>query len=107
VKNTSGLIWDNPHRAAVAMARQKMANPTPKSGVGWEIPCQPRLNSSINFPMDIVTSRDQLIQNKAENRRNRAYRGTKDEAGLCLLRPEHGPEKWIPVFREDHAQTKG
>jgi hypothetical protein len=22
------------------------------------------------------------------------------------LRLEHDPEKWIPVFRKDHAQTK-
>jgi hypothetical protein len=37
-----------------------------KSGEGWEIPCQPRLNSSINFVIVVVTSRDQRIQNKAE-----------------------------------------
>ena len=37
-----------------------------ESGEGWEIPCQPRLNSSINFVIGIVTSRDQRIQNKAE-----------------------------------------
>jgi hypothetical protein len=23
-----------------------------------------------------------------------------------VSRPEHDPEKWIPVFRKDHAQTK-
>src|ERR1700737_3093539 len=42
-----------------------MAKPTLKSGEGWEIPCQPLLNSSINFVMGVVTSRDQRIQNKA------------------------------------------
>src|SRR6202163_4606194 len=65
VKNTSGLIWARPQRDAVARARQKMAKPMLKSGEGWEIPCQPFLNSSINFIMGVVTSRDQRIQNKA------------------------------------------
>jgi hypothetical protein len=37
-----------------------------KNGEGWEIPCQPRLNSSINFFIVVVTSRDQRIQNKAK-----------------------------------------
>ena len=66
VKNTSGRIWASPHRAAVASARQNTAKPALKSSEGWEIPCQPRLNSSINFAIVVVTSRDQRIQNKAE-----------------------------------------
>src|SRR5260221_7665921 len=66
VKKTSGRSWANPHRATVASARQKTAKPTLKSGAGWEIPCQPCLNSSINFVIVVVTSRDQRIQNKAD-----------------------------------------
>src|SRR3954447_14842162 len=66
VKKTSGRICANPHRAAVASARQKSAKPTLKSSEGWEIPCQPCLNSSINFVIVVVTSRDQRIQNKAD-----------------------------------------
>src|SRR6266850_2301330 len=31
-----------------------------------------------------------------------AFRGLPDKSVL-----EHDPEKWVPVFREDHAQTKG
>ncbi len=27
-------------------------------------------------------------------------------AGLALKTLEHDPEKWTPVFRKDHAQTK-
>jgi NAD(P)-dependent dehydrogenase (short-subunit alcohol dehydrogenase family) len=50
----------------VAKARQKTANPAVKNGEGWEIPCQPCLNSSINFVIVVVISRDQRIQNKAE-----------------------------------------
>ena len=68
VKNTSGRIWANPHRARVANARQQTAKPVLKSGEGWEIPCQPCLNSSINFVIGVVTSRDQRIQNKADHR---------------------------------------
>jgi hypothetical protein len=37
-----------------------------KTGEGWEMPCQPLLNSSINFFIGPVTSRDQRIQNKAD-----------------------------------------
>jgi hypothetical protein len=44
---------------------QDAANPMLKSGDGWDIPCQIRLNSSINFPMRHATSPDQRIQNKA------------------------------------------
>src|ERR1700712_4270660 len=66
VKKTSGRSWANPHRAAVASARQNTAKPALKSGEGWEIPCQPCLNSSINFAIVVVTSCDQRIQNKAE-----------------------------------------
>jgi NAD(P)-dependent dehydrogenase (short-subunit alcohol dehydrogenase family) len=50
----------------VAKARQKTAKPAVKNGEGWEIPCQPCLNSSINFVIVVVISRDQRIQNKAE-----------------------------------------
>jgi hypothetical protein len=46
-----------------------------KSSEGWEIPCQPCLNSSINFFIGIVTSRDQRIQNMAEHIENRGFRG--------------------------------
>jgi len=28
------------------------------------------------------------------------------EGGLSVALIEHDPEKWIPVFRKDHAQTK-
>src|SRR4051812_25222833 len=66
VKKTSGRSWANPQRAAVASARQNTAKPALKSGEGWEIPCQPCLNSSINFAIVVVTSCDQRIQNKAE-----------------------------------------
>jgi hypothetical protein len=24
----------------------------------------------------------------------------------CHIRPEHDPEKWVPVFGKDHAPTK-
>ena len=71
VKNTSGRIWASPHRAAVLPARQRIAKPTASSSEGWVNPCQPRLNSSINFASifpGIVTSRDQRIQNMAEHR---------------------------------------
>jgi len=33
----------------------------------------------------------------------------KDRTGCWLFRPdflEHDPEKWKPVFRKDHAQTR-
>jgi hypothetical protein len=33
----------------VAKARQKVAKARLKGSEGWEIACQPRLNSSINF----------------------------------------------------------
>jgi hypothetical protein len=59
-----------------------MAKPMLKSGEGWEIPCQPFLNSSINFVMGVVTSRDQRIQNKA----------TGGKSTICgLPRPESKP----------------
>ncbi len=51
VKNTSGRIRERHHRARVARARQDAANPMLKTGVGCDIPCQPRRNSSINFTM--------------------------------------------------------
>jgi hypothetical protein len=51
VKNTSGRIRESDHRAAVDKARQDAANPMLKSGDGWDIPCQPCRNSSINFTM--------------------------------------------------------
>jgi hypothetical protein len=47
----SGRTKAKPHRAAVDSARQAAANPTLKIGLGWDIPCQPRRNSSINFTM--------------------------------------------------------
>src|SRR5438093_4864086 len=75
VKNTSGRIWAKPHRAIVDKARQPAAKPVLKSSEGWEIPCQPCLNSSINFFIGIVTSRDQRIQNMAEHIENRGFRG--------------------------------
>src|SRR4051812_6976236 len=71
VKNTSGRICASPQRAAVASTRQQAAKPVLKSHEGWEIPCQPCLNSSINFFIGIVTSRDQRIQNKADHNGNR------------------------------------
>ena len=66
VKNTSGRIWASPQRGVVAKTRQQTAKPMLNGGEGWEIPCQPCLNSSINFVIGVVTSRDQRIQNKAE-----------------------------------------
>src|ERR1700712_2074491 len=74
VKNTSGRICASPQRATVASTRQQTAKPVLKSGEGWEIPCQPCLNSSINFVIGIVTSRDQRIQNKADHSGNRGFR---------------------------------
>src|SRR5438034_1403660 len=62
------------HRAIVDKARQPAAKPVLKSSEGWEIPCQPCLNSSINFVIGIVTSRDQRIQNKANYTENRGIR---------------------------------
>src|ERR1700754_1777103 len=55
-----------PHRAIVDKARQPVAKTVLKSSEGWEIPCQPCRNSSINFFIGVVTSRDQQIQNMAE-----------------------------------------
>jgi hypothetical protein len=40
----------------------------PNSGVGRDVPCQPRRNSSINFAISHIT--DQRIQNKAEHSEN-------------------------------------
>ncbi|MBW8854091.1 MAG: hypothetical protein JF604_07140 [Bradyrhizobium sp.] len=74
MKNTSGRIWATPHRAIVDKARQPAAKHVLKSSDGWEIPCQPCLNSSINFFIGIVTSRDQRIQNMAEHIENRGFR---------------------------------
>jgi hypothetical protein len=73
VKNTSGRIWANPQRAMVAKTRQQTAKPMLNGGEGWEIPCQPCLNSSINFAIGIVTSRDQRIQNKANHNGNPGF----------------------------------
>src|SRR5438445_9713284 len=83
VKNTSGRIWARPQRAAVAETRQQIAKPVLNSGEGWEIPCQPCLNSLINFVIGIVTSRDQRIQNKAKHNGNRGFRGA--QAGGPVL----------------------
>src|SRR4051812_27582072 len=74
VKNTSGRICASPQRAPVASTRQQTAKPVLKSAEGWEIPCQPCLNSSINFVIGIITSRDQRIQNKADHSGNREFR---------------------------------
>ena len=38
-----------PHRANVDSVRQPATKTVLKSSEGWEIPCQPFLNSSINF----------------------------------------------------------
>jgi hypothetical protein len=86
VKNTSGRIWARPHRATVAKTRQQIAKPVLNSGEGWEIPCQPRLNSSINFVIGFVTSRDQRIQNKADNAFERTGYGVAQQASLRSLR---------------------
>ena len=64
-----------PHRAIVDKARQPTAKAVLNSGEGWEIPCQPRRNSSINFFIGVVTSRDQQIQNMAEHTENGGFRG--------------------------------
>ena len=29
-----------------------------------------------------------------------------EQGNVCMVLVEHDPEKWIPVFRKDHAQTK-
>src|SRR3954454_23465457 len=81
VKNTSGRICASPQRATVASTRQQTAKPALKNGEGWEIPCQPCLNSSINFIIGIVTSRDQRIQNKADPDGNRGFRGRRQRPG--------------------------
>src|SRR3982074_3724490 len=63
VKNTSGRIRERDKRAAVDRAMQEAANPRLRSSDGWDIPCQPRRNSSINFTMDHITSGHQRILN--------------------------------------------
>src|SRR5207237_4019496 len=72
------------HRATVDKARQPAAKPVLKSSEGWEIPCQPRLNSSINFIIGLVTSCDQRIQNKAEPRGKRIFRDARSPPGGLL-----------------------
>src|SRR6187551_2407343 len=96
----SGRSRARPQRAAVARARQKTAKPRLSDSEGWEIPCQPYLNSSINFVIAFVTSRDQLIQNKAANGENPSLwpgshngtsrRGRAWEAGPLALLPAAG-----------------
>jgi hypothetical protein len=84
VKNTSGRIWANPQRAVVAKTRQQTAKPMLNGDEGWEIPCQPCLNSSINFVIGIVTSRDQRIQNKADYDGNPGFpRQRSQQAGFA------------------------
>jgi hypothetical protein len=39
------------HRVKVAKATQHAANPMLNRADGWDMPCQPRRNSSINFAM--------------------------------------------------------
>src|SRR3954465_5618113 len=72
VKNTSGRIWARPHRAAVLAARQRAAKPAASNGVGWVYPRQPRLNSSINFAMELslhVISESKIWPSIEQNRR--------------------------------------
>jgi hypothetical protein len=82
VKKTSGRIWAMPQRASVDNAKQPDTNTVLKSSEGWEIPCQLFLNSSINFFIGFVTSRDQRIQNMAEHTENRGFRG--DHGGQAI-----------------------
>src|SRR5882724_7902586 len=103
VKNTSGRIWAKPQRAAVAEARQQIAKPMLNSGDGWEIPCQPCLNSSINFVIGIVTSRDQRIQNKANYNGNRGFRG---HSGRPVLARADKLACVVPGGREYWRQQK-
>src|SRR5258705_9753119 len=70
-----------PHRAIVVKARQPATKTVLKSSEGWEIPCQPCLNSSINFFIGVVTSRDQRIQNMAEHTEIRGFRGRRWQQG--------------------------
>ena len=70
VKNTSGRIWTSPHRPRVASVRQSNANPMLNSSEGWEIPRQPRRNSSINFAMCLslhVTSKSKIWPPSKQN----------------------------------------
>jgi hypothetical protein len=78
VKNMSGRIRAKHHRAAVDNARQEAANPVLKAGVGWDIPCQPLRNSSINFTM---RRKGQPISESPEGeyRRKCAVRGYKGD----------------------------
>jgi hypothetical protein len=55
VKNTSGRIRERHHRVMLDKTMQEAANPTLKSGDGRDVPCQPRRNSSINFPMPHIS----------------------------------------------------
>jgi hypothetical protein len=81
---------------------------------GWEIPCQPCLNSSINFVIGIVTSRDQRIQNKANHDgnpgfpRHRPLRGPAPDAahrtGSLALFPG-GREYWRQQKRRNQFRT--
>src|SRR5436190_11424588 len=71
VKNTSGRIWASPHRAMVLTARQRIANPIASDREGGENPCQPRLNSSINFAMYLslhVISKSRIWPTIEQNR---------------------------------------
>src|ERR1700704_2405752 len=95
VKNTSGRIGASPPRAAVAKTRQQPAKPVPNSGEGWEIPCQPRLNSSINFIIGPVTSCDQRIQNKAGSAENGYF---ETSGGRHRL--------WPPAARREQARLR-
>jgi hypothetical protein len=37
---------------------------------------------------------------------NRAVLNRDDQAVFKITALEHDPEKWVPVFRKDHAPTK-
>src|SRR6187200_1151599 len=72
VKNTSGRIWASPHRAMVLATRQRIAKPIASDREGGENPCQPRLNSSINFAMYLslhVISESKIWPSTGQNTR--------------------------------------
>jgi hypothetical protein len=48
-------------------------------------------------------SRQENASNKTRQIKNLEPRFASIEMGKTL---EHDPEKWVPVFRKDHAQTK-
>jgi len=47
-----------------------------------------------------------LSGDKADMRLTTIRAGSVFSPGPAAVLVEHDPEKWVPVFRKDHAQTK-